>query len=289
MRESCWIWIHRRIMNDCKSYCEKVAIPTRQACEQLLNERFAADSPVVGHSRAVAQLALLMAGRVNDSGCRLDLELIESAALLHDLAKGEPRHAAAGAAMLRSMGYDAVADLVAVHMELPPREGDAIDAADLLFLADKLMEGERFVPLETRFPATAGTACRRPPGPGQHYPAAGERTHDSAPRRGASWPLRCRPVIRYSCVSRAGQNNDGCTVYLLRHGDSRQDAVRRFIGRTDHPLNETGRAQAEWWHRALSHIPFSHICCSDRQRAVETARIIGRRQSAPLTILPGSE
>lgn len=138
-------------MNDCKSHCEKVAIPTRHACEQLLNERFAADSPVVGHSRAVAQLALLMAGRVNDSGCRLDLELIESAALLHDLAKGEPRHAAAGAAMLRVMGYDAVADLVAVHMELPPRADETIDAADLLFLADKLMEGERFVPLETRF------------------------------------------------------------------------------------------------------------------------------------------
>lgn len=130
---------------------QKGAIPSRQACEQLLNGRFAADSPVVRHSRAVAHLALLMAERVNDSGCRLDLELIESAALLHDLAKDEPRHAAAGAAMLRVMGYDAVADLVAVHMELPPREGDAITAADLLFLADKLLEGERFVPLETRF------------------------------------------------------------------------------------------------------------------------------------------
>ncbi|MFA7405577.1 MAG: DVU_1551 family NTP transferase [Pelobacteraceae bacterium] len=127
------------------------AIPSRQACEQLLTGRFGADSPVVGHCRAVAHLALLMAGRVNDGGCRLDLELIEASALLHDLAKGEPRHAAAGAAMLRKMGYDAIADLVAVHMELPLREGDAINAADLLFLADKLMEGERFVPLETRF------------------------------------------------------------------------------------------------------------------------------------------
>ena len=93
----------------------------------------------------------LLAERLNDSGCRLDLELIEAAALLHDLAKGEPHHAAAGAAMLREMGYGTVADLVAVHMELPPRSDDAIDAADLLFLADKLMEGARFVPLETRF------------------------------------------------------------------------------------------------------------------------------------------
>ena len=79
------------------------------------------------------------------------MKQIEAAALLHDLAKGEPRHAAAGAAMLRELGYDCVADLVAVHMELPSRPDDAIDAADLLYLSDKLMEGARFVPLETRF------------------------------------------------------------------------------------------------------------------------------------------
>lgn len=88
-------------------------------------------------------------------------------------------------------------------------------------------------------------------------------------------------------MNRCEEHNDCRTVYLLRHGDSRPDAVRRFIGRTDHPLNETGRAQAEWWRRTLSHIPFSHICCSDRQRAMETARIIGRQQPPPLTILPG--
>ena len=129
----------------------EASIPSRQVCEQLLMERFAADSPVVGHSRAVAHLALLMAERLNDSGCRLDPELIEAASLLHDLAKGEPRHAAAGAAILRNMGYGAVADLVAVHMELPPREGETIAAADLLFLADKMTEGDRFVSLETRF------------------------------------------------------------------------------------------------------------------------------------------
>ncbi len=38
------------------------------------------------------------------------------------------------------------------------------------------------------------------------------------------------------------QNYHGkCIVYLLRHGDSRQDDVRRFIGQTDIRLNEAGR------------------------------------------------
>lgn len=87
-------------------------------------------------------------------------------------------------------------------------------------------------------------------------------------------------------MRRSEENKCGCTVYLLRHGDSRPDEVRRFIGQTDHPLNDTGRAQAEWWRRKLSHIPFSQICCSDLNRAAETARIIGRRIRAPLTVLP---
>jgi alpha-ribazole phosphatase len=88
-------------------------------------------------------------------------------------------------------------------------------------------------------------------------------------------------------MSRLKSNREGCTVYLLRHGDSRPDTVRRFIGRRDSPLNETGRAQAEFWRRELSRIPFSRICCSGMKRSVETARIIGRRIKAPLTILPG--
>jgi hypothetical protein len=137
--------------NRLRGLLERTEIPSPQICERLLCERFAADSPVVEHCRKVARLANNLAVRLNDSGCHLNLSLIEAAALLHDLAKGEPRHAAAGAAILRNMGYVAVADLIAVHMELPSRNNDVIDAADLLFLADKLVEGTRVVTLETRF------------------------------------------------------------------------------------------------------------------------------------------
>lgn len=129
----------------------RAAIPSRLACEQLLLERFAADSPVALHCRAVGHLALLLAQKMNDCGSRLDTALIEAAALLHDLAKGEADHAAVAAKMLRGMGYCAVADLVALHMDLPPRADNAVHAADLLFLADKLLEVNRFVPLEIRY------------------------------------------------------------------------------------------------------------------------------------------
>ncbi|NVO00501.1 MAG: NTP transferase domain-containing protein [Geobacteraceae bacterium] len=130
---------------------ESTAHPSRQTCEQLLLERFAADSPVVRHCRAVAHLALLMAVRLNDCGSRFNTVLIKAAALLHDLAKGERCHATVGSEILRGMGYSAVADLIAVHMDLPHVCDNSIDAADLIFLADKLMQSDRFVPLKIRF------------------------------------------------------------------------------------------------------------------------------------------
>jgi len=127
------------------------SIPSTFTCEKILLERFAAGSPVVEHCRAVAHLARLLAEHLSGKECHLDLPLIEAAAMLHDMAKGEPDHAAVAAALLEKMGYKDVADLVALHMDLPPRSGETIEAADLLFLADKLMEGTRFVPLEIRF------------------------------------------------------------------------------------------------------------------------------------------
>lgn len=67
-------------------------------------------------------------------------------------------------------------------------------------------------------------------------------------------------------------------VFLVRHGDSRQDLLKRYVGHTDNPLNETGIAQAEALHRHLAAIPFSRFYCSDLRRSVETARrIAGER------------
>ncbi len=68
-------------------------------------------------------------------------------------------------------------------------------------------------------------------------------------------------------------------VYLLRHGDSSQDDIKRYIGQADLPLNETGLAQAARWQRALADIPLESIYCSDLSRSLETARIIANGRS----------
>ena len=61
------------------------------------------------HSEAVSRKALSMAVELQSTGRMLDLNLIRSAALLHDIGKGHPDHAAAGASFLQENGY-AVAD-----------------------------------------------------------------------------------------------------------------------------------------------------------------------------------
>lgn len=77
-----------------------------------------------------------------------------------------------------------------------------------------------------------------------------------------------------------------CTVYLLRHGDTRTDAVGRYIGRTDVPLSETGRQQARWWKKKLASRSFSRVICSDLGRTRETAGIIAGDRNVAVETCP---
>ncbi len=75
------------------------------------------------------------------------------------------------------------------------------------------------------------------------------------------------------------------TVYLLRHGDIRQDTIKRYIGQMNLSLNEAGRIQASIWRDALAQVPFSRILCSDLARSYEMASIIGEAQTTPVQTL----
>ncbi|MCR5283578.1 MAG: histidine phosphatase family protein [Lachnospiraceae bacterium] len=67
-------------------------------------------------------------------------------------------------------------------------------------------------------------------------------------------------------------------VYLIRHGQTRGNAEKRFIGRrTDDPLSEEGKLAAQdekqRWTEALSKGPL-RVCVSPMQRAKQTAHIL---------------
>ena len=120
---------------------------TEEVCLALLN---AAGTPehVVAHCRAVADKALQLADRAEAAGAAPDRGLLFAAALLHDIARTEPDHAALGAAWMRTLGYPKVAEIIAQHHDY---EGEELNEAALLYLADKYMQGDREATLEERF------------------------------------------------------------------------------------------------------------------------------------------
>ena len=124
---------------------------TDEVCTAVLN---AAGTPenVVSHCRAVAAEALRLADRLPADQPPADRELLFAAAMLHDIARGEPNHAETGAARIRALGYPEVADVIAQHHDC---ESEALDEAALLYLADKHILGVRRVTLEERFAASA--------------------------------------------------------------------------------------------------------------------------------------
>lgn len=123
-------------------------VPDADECEAML-EAAVTPEPVRRHCRVVATFAMSLARQLNEAGMRLDASLATAAALVHDIAKGRRHHATAGAALMHEYGFPGVADVVARHMTID--FDGRIDESAVVYLADKLVQGEGLVPLETRF------------------------------------------------------------------------------------------------------------------------------------------
>ena len=81
-------------------------------------------------------------------------------------------------------------------------------------------------------------------------------------------------------------NPTNATLYLLRHGATEGKPEKRYIGQTDIPLSDLGREQARWWQNKLAPIQFDAIYCSDLRRALETAQLVSKDQTAQIQITP---
>jgi molybdenum cofactor cytidylyltransferase len=137
----------------CRELADR-AVPTAAECEALL-AGLGVDPAVVRHCRAVAAVGERLALELAGAGGRLDLPLVRAACLLHDLAKGKKDHAAVGARRLAHRGYPRVARVVAAHTDLPAGERGRLGEAAVLYLADKLVQGDRPVQLRERFRVAA--------------------------------------------------------------------------------------------------------------------------------------
>ena len=130
-------------------------IPTRTEAEALAAMMLS--GPGRDHGRLVGRAAVALARALNARGYGLDIDLVYGAGLLHDVAKGQPRHERRGAEMLSALGLGEIAAIAAVHNDVG-RAADAALAAtdrpgekDIVYLADKLFRGWHRVDIEARY------------------------------------------------------------------------------------------------------------------------------------------
>jgi molybdenum cofactor cytidylyltransferase len=127
-------------------------LPDTRRCLSLLAQRGVARDRIA-HSLVVAGVATSLTTALNARGQHLVPQLVTAGALLHDVARGERRHADAGADLLDDIGYPRVAAVVRPHAHLGDRAGDEPDEAQVVYLADKLVLDTRVAGLDARFAA----------------------------------------------------------------------------------------------------------------------------------------
>jgi molybdenum cofactor cytidylyltransferase len=110
---------------------------------------------VRSHSGKVAEVAEAIGRALQGAKIAVDLEAVFSASLVHDLAKGQPDHELAAAALLNEIGFAQTSPLVAAHTDLGGEFSALPVETKILYLADKLVSGDKIVDLEERFAASA--------------------------------------------------------------------------------------------------------------------------------------
>ncbi len=112
------------------------------------------------HEEAVCEIALELCEKLNEAGASLSVDRLRSAALLHDACRTQGKeHPKIAAEVLRDRGYMKTAAIVEEHHDVDG--GDKIDERHVLFLADKLVMGNRRVGLYERF-AKSREKCLTP-------------------------------------------------------------------------------------------------------------------------------
>ncbi|MHC1743705.1 MAG: HD domain-containing protein [Syntrophobacteraceae bacterium] len=131
-------------------------VPSRSECFSLMEE-VQMPCHIRVHSAVVAEIALFLGRRLNGYAGRLDLELLEAGALLHDIGKprslatGE-RHHDLGADMLEARGYSLLSPIVRDHIAMDwDRATGPITESLLVNYADKRVKHDEIVTLEDRF------------------------------------------------------------------------------------------------------------------------------------------
>jgi len=131
-------------------------IPDRTTCFQLM-EHYQMLPHIREHCAVVCTVALALANELNKNGEQLNLHEIEAAALLHDITKtnsirSRENHAETGAHLLRSLGYERIAQIVNAHISVPVMDANGrVTEEEVVNYADKRVRHSTVVSLDQRF------------------------------------------------------------------------------------------------------------------------------------------
>ena len=116
-----------------------------------LLEEYGTPTRVKGHCRAVADTACRIGRALNRHGHHFDLELVNAAGLLHDIARVKEHHWDVGADFAEKLGYVQEAAIIRVHMTYSPFHPiTQATETDLVCLADRLVKEDRYVGIDER-------------------------------------------------------------------------------------------------------------------------------------------
>ncbi|WP_034631883.1 DVU_1551 family NTP transferase [Maridesulfovibrio bastinii] len=130
----------------------KIDIPDKDECEIILNDVCKVPEKGLAHARQVGKVAMRIGHELKwhrDHGP--DLSMIYAGAILHDLAKGSPKHEQEGGRILSELGFDRIADIVAAHRDVYLKDGRSVAEKEIVYIADKLVRGSQFVSVVYRF------------------------------------------------------------------------------------------------------------------------------------------
>lgn len=128
---------------------------SKNDCLQLMCDMLMPDHIVI-HSMQVCRVATCLADNLTPKGNHPDGQLIQSAALLHDITKNRSfetaeNHALTGGQQLADLGYPEIGNLVRQHVRLDDYSDPTdISEAVIVNYADKRVLHDRIVSLDER-------------------------------------------------------------------------------------------------------------------------------------------
>ena len=140
-------------------------VPSKMECFELICQMDMMDH-IVAHSLKVCQVALTIADCLAKTHVRLNRELIQAGALLHDITKTRSfdtreNHAQSGGRLLDELGYPAVGSIVRQHVKLDAYPQKAIfGEAGIVNYADKRVLHDQVVSLDQRMRYIEERYCR---------------------------------------------------------------------------------------------------------------------------------